>query len=122
LISIPTPSPACLQVRLEFLRTISDWMLNLRERVDHEPRLLPYALSALNDACPQARAHVCARACVCVCVCVWGGVCVCECIRACVCVCVRACECVRACVHVCVWVDSEVEEAVVLLGTHGCGS
>ncbi|KAF5842633.1 armadillo-type protein [Dunaliella salina] len=40
-------------VRLEFLRTISDWMLNLRERVDHEPRLLPYALSALNDSCPQ---------------------------------------------------------------------
>eukprot|EP00967_Tisochrysis_lutea_P029808 scaffold34905_cov17-Tisochrysis_lutea.AAC.1 len=35
---------ALLQVRLEFLRTISDWMLNLRERVDHEPRLLPYAL------------------------------------------------------------------------------
>lgn len=52
------PAAACRQVRLEFLRTISDWMLNLRERVDHEPRLLPYALSALNDACPQVRARL----------------------------------------------------------------
>jgi hypothetical protein len=47
------PVVLLLQVRLEWLRCVGDWMLNLRERVDHEPRLLPYALSALCDDSPQ---------------------------------------------------------------------
>ena len=29
---------------------IADWMLTLRERIDHHARLMPYALSALSDA------------------------------------------------------------------------
>ena len=37
------------QVRLAFLQLIADWMLKLRERIDHHGRLLPYALSALSD-------------------------------------------------------------------------
>jgi hypothetical protein len=32
-------------------------MLNLRERVDHEPRLLPYLLSALTDPVPAVSAQ-----------------------------------------------------------------
>lgn len=28
-------------------------MLNLRERLDHESRLIPYVLSALNDECEE---------------------------------------------------------------------
>ena len=36
-------------VRLEFVRTLGDWMTTLVERTDHEPRLLPYVLSALAD-------------------------------------------------------------------------
>jgi hypothetical protein len=43
------------QVRLAWLRCVGDWMLNLRERIDHEPRLMPYALSALDDEAPQVR-------------------------------------------------------------------
>lgn len=31
---------------------IGDWMLNLRERIDHEPRLLPFVISAVNDENP----------------------------------------------------------------------
>jgi hypothetical protein len=44
-----------LQVRLEFLRVLGDWMLRLRERLDHEQRLLPYVLSALSDESPGVR-------------------------------------------------------------------
>lgn len=29
---------------------VADWMLRLRERIDHHARLMPYALSALSDA------------------------------------------------------------------------
>ncbi|GMH40548.1 hypothetical protein BSKO_08452 [Bryopsis sp. KO-2023] len=47
----------CPKVRMEFLLMISDWMLNLRERLDHESRLIPYALSALNDECPEVAAE-----------------------------------------------------------------
>lgn len=46
----------CVQVRLEFLHMLGDWMLHLRERVDHEHRLLPYVLSALSDDNPQIQA------------------------------------------------------------------
>lgn len=28
---------------------VADWMLTLRERIDHHARLMPYALSALSD-------------------------------------------------------------------------
>lgn len=42
-----------LQVRLEFLRVVGDWMLRLRERSDHEGRLLPYILAGLVDEAPQ---------------------------------------------------------------------
>jgi hypothetical protein len=38
-----------LQVRLEFLRVVGNWMLRLRERTDHEGRLLPFVLAALVD-------------------------------------------------------------------------
>ncbi len=41
-----------VQVRLEWVLTLHDWMTNLRERIDHEPRLLPYLLSALTDPVP----------------------------------------------------------------------
>jgi hypothetical protein len=47
--------PADGQVRLEFLRVVGDWMLHLRERADHEGRLLPYVLAALVDEAPQVR-------------------------------------------------------------------
>lgn len=43
------------QVRMEFLRMLGDWMLHLNERMDHEQRLMPYLLSALNDESPQIR-------------------------------------------------------------------
>ncbi|GFR41385.1 hypothetical protein Agub_g2068, partial [Astrephomene gubernaculifera] len=44
------PHPA---VRREFLAVLADWMTGLRERLDHEARLLPYVLSALNDESPE---------------------------------------------------------------------
>lgn len=40
------PSP---HVRLAFVETLRDWMTTLVERADHEPRLLPYVMSALAD-------------------------------------------------------------------------
>jgi hypothetical protein len=40
------------QVRLAFLECIGNWMLTLRERRDHEPRLLPYVLSGICDESP----------------------------------------------------------------------
>ncbi|GAX77040.1 hypothetical protein CEUSTIGMA_g4487.t1 [Chlamydomonas eustigma] len=46
-----------VQVRLEFLHVLRDWMLNLPERMDHEHRLMPYLLSALNDEVPQIQAE-----------------------------------------------------------------
>lgn len=48
------PNP---QVRLEWLRTVGDWMTRLRERMDHEARLLPFVLSALNDEAPEIQAE-----------------------------------------------------------------
>lgn len=48
------------QVRTEFLHMIGDWMLRLRERCDHEGRLLPFVLAGLVDECPQVRARCCA--------------------------------------------------------------
>ncbi|KAF4145715.1 hypothetical protein GN958_ATG05108 [Phytophthora infestans] len=36
-------------VRRAFFAMISDWMLNLPDRYDHESRLLPYLLSAVSD-------------------------------------------------------------------------
>ncbi|GLC35967.1 hypothetical protein PLESTB_000524400 [Pleodorina starrii] len=47
------PHPA---VRREFLAVLSDWMTGLRERLDHESRLLPFVLSALNDEAPEIQA------------------------------------------------------------------
>lgn len=40
------------QVRLAFLDCIGNWMLTLRERRDHEARLLPYILSGICDESP----------------------------------------------------------------------
>jgi hypothetical protein len=40
------------QVRLAFLDMVGNWMLTLRERRDHEPRLLPYVLSGMCDESP----------------------------------------------------------------------
>jgi hypothetical protein len=40
------------QVRLAFLDMIGNWMLTLRERLDHEARLLPYVLSGACDDSP----------------------------------------------------------------------
>ena len=37
-------------VRARLIAVLADWMLNLRERVDHTPRLLPFMLSGLTDA------------------------------------------------------------------------
>jgi hypothetical protein len=39
------------RVRLAFIEMISDWMLNLPDRYDHESRLLPYLLNGLGDDC-----------------------------------------------------------------------
>ena len=36
-------------VRQEFLDTVGGWLTKLTERMDHEPRLLPYVLSGLAD-------------------------------------------------------------------------
>lgn len=36
-------------VRQEFLDVVGGWLTNLNERLDHEPRLLPYVLSGLAD-------------------------------------------------------------------------
>ncbi|GIL99070.1 hypothetical protein Vretimale_4331 [Volvox reticuliferus] len=47
------PHPA---VRREFLAVLADWMTQLRERMDHESRLLPFVLSALNDEAPEIQA------------------------------------------------------------------
>ena len=38
------------QVRLEFVKMLGDWMTTLTERTDHEPRLLPYVISAVADS------------------------------------------------------------------------
>jgi len=38
-----------VQVRVEFIRVIGDWMTTLIERTDHESRLLPFVISALTD-------------------------------------------------------------------------
>lgn len=32
-------------VRSAFIRTVGDWLLNLPDHVDHEPRLVPYIVS-----------------------------------------------------------------------------
>lgn len=41
-----------MQVRLAFLDMIGNWLLTLRERRDHEARLLPYVLSGICDESP----------------------------------------------------------------------
>ena len=43
-------------MRLAFLQMVADWMLTLRERIDHHARLMPYALSALSDASHDVQA------------------------------------------------------------------
>lgn len=42
----------CSQVRLAFLDMVGSWLLTLRERRDHEARLLPYVLSGICDEAP----------------------------------------------------------------------
>jgi hypothetical protein len=46
-------------VRTEWVLTLGDWLLKLPERIDHEPRLLPFLLSALTDdvEIPAAQHH-----------------------------------------------------------------
>jgi hypothetical protein len=46
-----------MQVRLAFLGMVGNWLLTLRERQNHQPRLLPYLLSGLCDESP-AIVHV----------------------------------------------------------------
>lgn len=36
-------------VRINFYQTLSNWLLKLPDKRDHEPRLFPYMLSAMND-------------------------------------------------------------------------
>jgi hypothetical protein len=50
------PSP---QVRLALVQVLGDWMLNLSERMDHEHRLLPYLLGALNDSDTSVKVRFC---------------------------------------------------------------
>ena len=45
----------CAPVRLAFVHTLGDWMTTLVERTDHEPRLLPYVMSAAADEAPEVR-------------------------------------------------------------------
>ncbi|KAJ7567619.1 hypothetical protein O6H91_02G156000 [Diphasiastrum complanatum] len=42
-----------VSVRRELLQTITSWLQNLCERKEHEVRLLPYVVSALNDSNPE---------------------------------------------------------------------
>lgn len=35
---------------------VADWMLTLRERIDHHARLMPYPLSALSDSSKDVQA------------------------------------------------------------------
>jgi len=51
------PSTHPTKVRLEFLRALGDWMLRLRERSDHEGRLLPFVLAGLVDESPAVAAE-----------------------------------------------------------------
>ena len=46
---------SCAPVRLAFVETLGDWMTTLVERADHEPRLLPYVMSAAADEAPAVR-------------------------------------------------------------------
>ncbi len=45
--------PANKQVRRAFLDAVAGWLVTLRERADHAPRLLPYILAALSDDTPS---------------------------------------------------------------------
>ena len=45
----------CARVRLAFVHTLGDWMTTLVERADHEPRLLPYVMSAVADEAAAVR-------------------------------------------------------------------
>lgn len=47
---------AARQVRLAFVRAVGSWLLHLRERRDHTPRLLPFLLGGLCDASPAVMA------------------------------------------------------------------
>ena len=38
------------------MHLVADWMLKLRERIDHHARLMPYALSALADPSQDVQA------------------------------------------------------------------
>ena len=46
---------SCAPVRLAFVETLGDWMTTLVERADHEPRLLPYVMSAAADEATAVR-------------------------------------------------------------------
>lgn len=45
-----------LQVRREFLDMLAEWLLELPERAEHRPRLLPYLLALLADPAPALAA------------------------------------------------------------------
>lgn len=45
-----------LQVRREFLGMLAEWLLELPERAEHRPRLLPYLLALLADPAPTLAA------------------------------------------------------------------
>ena len=44
-----------MQVRKVFVETVGDWLVNLHERVEHQPRLLPYVLGGLCDDIASVR-------------------------------------------------------------------
>eukprot|EP00742_Colponemidia_sp_Colp-10_P008737 GILJ01009480.1.p1 GENE.GILJ01009480.1~~GILJ01009480.1.p1 ORF type:complete len:959 (-),score=177.34 GILJ01009480.1:85-2961(-) len=47
-----------IQVRDLFYRVISDWLLHLEDKGDHEGRLFPYLLSGLSDESPEVQTSV----------------------------------------------------------------
>ena len=47
---------ACWQVRRAFLDMLATWLLELPDRDEHRPRLLPYLLAALADPAPTLAA------------------------------------------------------------------
>ena len=44
-----------LQVRKAFVDTVGEWLVSLHERIEHQPRLLPYLLGGLCDDIESVR-------------------------------------------------------------------
>ena len=53
--------PGTKQVRCEFLGALAEWLLDLPQREEHRPRLLPYLLAALGDPAPDLAAAAAAH-------------------------------------------------------------